>query len=119
MTTILTATPTKLGSTWGATVTGNAAIGDTITITTQAGQSWNDEVTGVVRKIEHIYHGTQTVVRVAGRKPASSRTARKSTRRQKSATRRRRVYCDDCDWVVVDSRCDYGGYHTLARFGGR
>ena len=93
--TTLTASPTKLGATWGATVAGATEIGDTITITTKAGQSWDDEVTGIVRKIEHICHGTQTVVRVAGRKPASA------VRKPNGYNRRPRTYggrqvCQNC-----------------------
>jgi hypothetical protein len=45
----LTASPTKLrDGTWGARVTGPAAEGDTITITTRAGKSWDAEVERVL-----------------------------------------------------------------------
>jgi len=44
-----TATPTKLrDGTWGARVRGTAAAGDTVTITTATGRSWDAQITRVV-----------------------------------------------------------------------
>jgi hypothetical protein len=45
----ITASPTKLrDGTWGARVAGPAAEGDTITITTRAGKTWQAEIERVL-----------------------------------------------------------------------
>lgn len=45
----LTASPAKLNNgTWGARASGVARVGDTITITTNAGKTWDAKVTAVI-----------------------------------------------------------------------
>lgn len=45
----MTATPTKLrDGSWGARVQGSVAVGDSVTITTKGGKSWDATVTRVV-----------------------------------------------------------------------
>ena len=49
MTNSTTASPAKLkNGSWGARVQGSVSVGDTITITTRAGKSWDARVTKVV-----------------------------------------------------------------------
>lgn len=49
MTTTITASPTKLRSgAWGARVKGSVRMGDTITIRTSSGKTWEAKITRVV-----------------------------------------------------------------------
>jgi len=49
MTTIMKATPAKLrDGSWGAKVHGTCKVGDTVTIETRAGKTWDATVTSVV-----------------------------------------------------------------------
>lgn len=47
--TSITATPAKLNNgSWGARTAGTVRVGDTVTITTKAGKSWDARVTAVI-----------------------------------------------------------------------
>jgi len=95
-TTTLQASPTKLrDGSWGARTKGVPAIGDTITITTKAGKTWNAQVTSLV--------WTDQKVAIVSTK-SLDRAPSTSTPRP---SRRRFVpcgypgchpsYCDECD----------------------
>jgi hypothetical protein len=78
MTTTTTATPTKLRSgAWGAKVAGTVRAGETVTITTRGGKSWQARVSKVVWTGDGVsIVATESLDRPAATEPQRGRCSR-------------------------------------------